>query len=108
MKSILIRKNLQESYSDIYTSEAMAALSALSGFNSRIKHLMNTRLQRRKERQERKLNITFLDANTLISGTSIKVQEARDGKFDGSAIPADLQRQWIQGTGPAAKPNAPL
>jgi malate synthase len=33
-------------------------------------------------------------------------QEARDGAFVGSAIPADLRRQWIQGTGPAAKPNA--
>src|SRR5207244_6920434 len=28
--------------------------------------------------------------------------------FIGSEIPADLQRQWIQGTGPAAKPNSPL
>ena len=28
-------------------------------------------------------------------------------RFEGSEIPADLQRQWIQGTGPAARPNAP-
>ena len=34
------------------------------------------------------------------------MQEARDGAFAGSEIPADLRRQWIQGTGPAAKPNA--
>ena len=33
---------------------------------------------------------------------------ARDGKFAGSEIPADLQRQWIQGTGPGAKPGAPI
>ncbi len=26
--------------------------------------------------------------------------DARAGRFDGSEIPADLQRQWIQGTGP--------
>jgi malate synthase len=36
------------------------------------------------------------------------VQDARDGKFEGAIIPDDLQRQWIQGTGPAAKPNAPV
>jgi len=44
----------------------------------------------------------------LIPRTKIKVQDARDGKFEGAVIPADLQTQWIQGTGPAAKPNAPL
>src|SRR5207244_240833 len=26
--------------------------------------------------------------------------------FSGGAIPKDLQRQWIQGTGPAARPGA--
>ena len=36
------------------------------------------------------------------------MKDAREGKFVGAVIPADLQRQWIQGTGPAAKPNAPL
>jgi malate synthase len=36
------------------------------------------------------------------------VQDARDGTFAGSEIPADLQRQWIQGTGPGAKPGAPI
>ena len=38
--------------------------------------------------------------------TAIRVQDARDGKFIGSEIPDDLQRQWIQGTGPAARPHA--
>ncbi len=36
----------------------------------------------------------------------LKIQDARDGKFEGAVIPPDLQRQWIQATGPAAKPNA--
>jgi malate synthase len=36
------------------------------------------------------------------------VQEVRNGQFECSEIPHDLQCQWIQGTGPAAKPNAPL
>ncbi|MBD3161652.1 MAG: malate synthase, partial [Candidatus Eisenbacteria bacterium] len=39
--------------------------------------------------------------------TRIRVQDARDGRFEGGEIPADLQRQWIQGTGPGAKPNSP-
>ena len=34
--------------------------------------------------------------------------DARAGRFAGSGIPADLQRQWIQGTGPGAKPNAAI
>ena len=36
------------------------------------------------------------------------MQDARDGKFIGSEIPSDLRRQWIQGTGPAARPGAPV
>ena len=36
------------------------------------------------------------------------MQDARDDKFDGSEIPDDLRRQSIQGTGPAARPGAPL
>jgi malate synthase len=108
MSSIQIRSNLQQSYSDIYTPQALEALSALSVFNAPIKELMRARLQRRKDRQANKLNIRFLDANDIIPGTSIKVKDAREGNFEGSEIPKDLQRQWIQGTGPAAKPNAAL
>src|SRR5262249_37094894 len=37
---------------------------------------------------------------------TITVRDARDGTFTGSEIPADLQRQWIHGTGPATKPRA--
>jgi malate synthase len=36
------------------------------------------------------------------------VRAAREGAFIGSEIPPDLRRQWIQGTGPAARPNAPV
>jgi len=70
--------------------------------------VMASRIDRRAERFQHKKRITFLDPESYISGTNIKVQDARDGKFEGSIIPKDLQRQWIQGTGPAAKPNAPL
>ena len=108
MSSIRINGNLKEIYSDIYTTEALEALSFLAHFNKKIKAAMTERIKRRKERQIQKTSISFLDADSFIPGTSIKVQDARDGQFEGAVIPADLRRQWIQGTGPAAKPNAPL
>ena len=36
------------------------------------------------------------------------VEQARSGDFDGVEIPADLTRQWIQGTGPGARPRTPV
>src|SRR4029079_4738465 len=49
-----------------------------------------------------------LDPPTVIPRTQITVQDAREGRFTGSEIPGDLRRQWIQGTGPAARPGAPV
>ncbi|WP_332368825.1 hypothetical protein [Spirosoma telluris] len=107
-QAISIRDNLQAIYKDVYTTEALSALSALAHFNIRIKEVMATRMQRRKARQQSKTRISFLDPQSTIPGTTIQVQDARDGNFEGGSIPPDLQRQWIQGTGPAAKPNAPV
>ena len=106
--TIHIRGNLTEQYSDVYTAEALAALSALAPLNKRIKDVMAARMERRATRRQQQTRITFLDPESLIPGTSLTVQDAREGNFDGSPIPADLARQWIQGTGPAAKPDAPL
>ncbi len=106
--TIEIRDNLQKTYSDVYTPETLAALEALAHFNAVIKEVMAARIQKRAERYQNKTRITFPDPGSYIPRTNIKVQDARDGKFEGSVIPADLQRQWIQGTGPAAKPNAPV
>jgi malate synthase len=106
MATIEIRDNLQETYSDVFTPEALSALAALAHFNSIIKEVMAARIDKRSERSANKTRIEFLDPDSYIPRTNIKVQDARDGKFEGSVIPADLQRQWIQGTGPAAKPNA--
>ena len=106
--SISIRDDLQTSYPDVYTPEVLAALAALAPLNKRVKVVMATRMQRRAERQQNKTKITFLDPDSTIPGTSIRVQDAREGNFVGAIIPHDLQRQWIQGTGPAAKPNAPV
>ncbi|MFD2936202.1 malate synthase [Spirosoma flavum] len=106
--NITIRNDLKNTYKDVYTDETLSALSALTHVNKRIKEVMATRMQRRAARQQNKTRIDFLDPASTIHGTTINVQDAREGKFEGSVIPADLQRQWIQGTGPAAKPNTPV
>ncbi len=106
--NLTIRENLKEIYSDVYTPEVLDALSSMAHFNTDIKAVMAARIKRRATRQEQKKKITFLEHDSYIPRTQIKVQDARDGKFEGAAIPADLQRQWIQGTGPAAKPGAPV
>jgi len=106
--NFIINTNVQQAYSDVYTPEVLNTLSSLAHFNKDIKEAMSARIKRRAERQQQKKRIGFLDADSFIPRTKIKVQDARDGKFAGAVIPADLKRQWIQGTGPAAKPNAPL
>lgn len=107
-ETIKIREGLKDAYSDIYSEEALEALSFMSKFNKDVKEAMSQRIKRRTERQKNKERIDFLDPQSIIPRTNIRVQDARDGKFEGATIPTDLQRQWIQGTGPAAKPNAPL
>ncbi len=105
---VQIRGNLQETYADVYTPSVLSALSALAHFNDIVKDVMARRIKRRAERQSKKERITFADPESYVPGTKIRVRDARAGKFEGSVIPRDLQRQWIQGTGPAAKPNAPV
>ena len=107
-RTLEIRGNLEAVYPDIFTSEAVAALEALSGLDADRKAVMSARIERRSARARNKQRIAFLDPQATIARTKIKVQDARDGAFVGSEIPKDLQRQWIQGTGPAAKPNAPI
>jgi len=106
--SLSIRDGLASAYKDVYTPDALEALAALSKFNPRQKALMAKRIQRRSDRINNKERIDFLDPKDTIPGTNINVQDARDGKFEGAPVPSDLKRQWIQGTGPAAKPNAPV
>jgi malate synthase len=103
-----IKDNLAKQYSDVYTPEVLAALTFMAQFDGPQKQLMNERIRRRQERIRNKQPLEFLDPTTVIRGTEILVQDARDGKFVGSEIPHDLRRQWLQGTGPAAKPGAPI
>ncbi len=106
MSSIKLAGDVRAAYQDIYTPEALAALEALSGLDSRRYELMAERIARRGRRAAERRPIEFLSEDTVIDGTSIAVADARAGRFEGAVIPHDLQRQWIQGTGPATKPHS--
>ncbi len=108
LPKIEIHKEIKSLYTDIYSPQVIDALSALSSLHQLQKKVMARRNERRAKRFLKKEKISFLNENHSIPGTNIKVQNARDGKFIGSDIPVDLQRQWIQGTGPGAKPNCPI
>jgi malate synthase len=100
------RASVRADYVDVFTPDAVRALEVLVPFDARRKTLMAERITRRARRAATRRPIGFLDAASMIGGTSIKVHDAREGRFIGSDIPRDLQRQWIQGTGPAARPGA--
>jgi malate synthase len=102
-----IRRAAQSSYPDIFTPEALGALHALAPLDDERKAVMSARVARRATRARQHERIAFLDAAAEIRRTGILVGDARAGRFTGSEIPRDLQRQWIQGTGPAAKPGVP-
>ncbi|HEX2339975.1 MAG TPA: hypothetical protein VHI98_05785 [Vicinamibacterales bacterium] len=101
-----IRGTLETSYPDVLTSEALSALAALAPLDAERKAVMKARIARRAARVRDRQRMAFLDPQSVIPRTQIKVQDAREGKFIGSEIPGDLRRQWIQGTGPAARPGA--
>jgi malate synthase len=107
MSGIEFRSNLVAAYPDVLTPDAIATLEALAPLDAARHDVMRARIARRAGRARARQRISFLDPGSTIPGTAIKVQDARDGRFEGGEIPADLQRQWIQGTGPAARPNAP-
>jgi malate synthase len=106
LRPLQIRGALETSYPDVLTSEALSALAALAPLDAERKAVMKARIARRAARVRDRQRITFLDPQSVIPRTQIKVQDAREGKFTGSEIPGDLRRQWIQGTGPAARPGA--
>ena len=103
---ILTKLEIRADYADVYTPEAQASLRALAALNPERRELMDARMRRRRARAENAEPISFLHPASMISRTSIRVADARAGGFRGSANPADLERQWIQGTGPATKPRS--
>ncbi|MFO7665085.1 MAG: hypothetical protein R6V76_00515 [Desulfobacterales bacterium] len=102
------RGGIRQDYPDVLTPAAIDALETLAGFNLKRLEIMRARIERRNKRFKEGLRIGFLDPAAHIPGVGITVQQAREGSFDGSDIPHDLQRQWIQGTGPATRPRATI
>ena len=105
-RRLYLRDGLVPSYEDVLTPEVLAALEAIAHFNGERQRILAERSARRAARFREHRRIEFLDARATIPRTQITVADARAGKFIGSTIPDDLQRQWIQGTGPAARPRA--
>ncbi len=106
MARLDIRGNLSTQYADVFTAQAVDALDVLAPLDDDRKALMRARIARRSARAAQQQRIAFLDPAATIGRTSLTVQQARDGDFVGSDIPHDLRRQWIQGTGPGARPDA--
>jgi malate synthase len=102
-----LRNGLRNSYPDVLTPLALETIAALAAFDADRRVLMRARIERRARRQRERERIDFLPADATIGRSGITVSDARAGRFDGGDIPPDLQRQWIQGTGPAAKPRTP-
>ena len=103
---IQIRSGLAREYADVLTTEALDAIGALAPLDADRKAVMAARIARRSDRARHRRHIAFLDPDSRIPRTSMTVGQARAGAFTGSEIPRDLRRQWIQGTGPAARPGA--
>jgi malate synthase len=103
-----VRDGVYDSHGDVFTPAVVEALRALAPFDVERKAVMDARNQRRRLRGEHRQRLAFLDSGSTIPRTNITVADARAGNFTGSDIPADLERQWIQGTGPATRPRAGL
>ena len=101
-----LRAGVLDEYRDVLTPSALDVIAALVPFDARRRALMQARIDRRARRQRDRERIGFLPADATIGGTNLTVHDARAGQFDGGIIPDDLQRQWIQGTGPATRPRA--
>ena len=101
------RSGIRDQNADIFTAPAIAALAALAPLNRERLGIMAARIERRRDRARHRRRIEFLDPDSLIPRTNVRVADARAGNFDAAEIPRDLERQWVQGTGPAARPRAP-
>jgi malate synthase len=102
------RQDIRTSYADILTPTVVETLEALAPLDDDRLAVMAARVARRADRARSRRRIEFLDPATRIPRTTISVADARAGRFVGSEIPMDLERQWIQGTGPGARPDTPM
>src|SRR4029079_14757244 len=95
--SLHVRGYLLDRYADVLTPEALNAMAALEHFDDDRRQLMQARIERRLLRARNRERISFLPVDATIGRTTIRVSDARAGRFDGSDIPADLQRPWLPG-----------
>ena len=107
-RGLLVRAEIARRYADVLTPAAWKALELLAPFDDDRRRLMRERIERRTARAREGRRIGFLDPAFVIPRTGLTVRDAREGRFDGSEIPSDLKRQWIQGTGPATRPRSDL
>ena len=106
MGNTLELRSTTQRYPGLFSPAVLGAMEALAWLNAERRSVMAARVARRADRIRHHTRIEFLPPDSLIPRTSIRVQDARDGNFEGSEIPPDLRCQWIQGTGPATKPQA--
>jgi malate synthase len=105
-RTLELRRGVHDAYPDVLTPDALAALEALAPLDDARRVVMTQRALRRLERARHGTPIAFPSPGDPIPGTSLRVEDARAGRFEGADIPTDLHRQWIQGTGPATRPRA--
>ena len=103
-----LRRDTLAAYGDVFTPAALAAIEALAPFDRDRVELMRARTLAAPPGRRRGRRLASSTPTAIIPRTGIRVADARAGRFDGADIPADLERQWIQGTGPAARPGAPV
>ncbi len=107
-RRIQVRPGAEGAYADVYSREALEAIEAIAAWDDTRWEVMSTRMRRRAERARAGRRTAFLDPDALLPRSQTRVRDAREGAFEGGEIPRDLQRQWVQGTGPAARPRVPL
>ena len=78
------RDSVLKAYPEVYSPAALEALEVLAPLNREQHELMARRIARRLMRERSRQRIAFLDPQALIPRTGIRVQDARDGNFDGS------------------------
>ena len=78
-----IRAGVQERYADVLTPKALGVLADLAELDGDRKDLMQARLERRRRRAQHSERIQFLDPESTIPRTGIKVADAGQGGSPG-------------------------
>src|SRR4029077_18950419 len=93
------RNSVLKAYPEVYTPAVIEALEVLAPLNRDRHELMARRIARRLTRARVWQRIPSPAPRARLPPAGLRVQCARDEILEGSETPADLMRQWIQGTG---------